>query len=90
MSARRCFKCQGLGQIVVDFPNQKVIISSEWEAVKEEEKEVKPDEELGDNKEENQEECLAEQDEGEMFVLRRVLSNQRSEKNQKKKEHFSI
>jgi len=45
---------------------------------------------LGDNKEENQEECLAEQDEGEMFVLRRVLSNQRSEKNQKKKEHFSI
>jgi len=29
------FKCQGLGHIVTDCPNRKVITLAEWEAVKE-------------------------------------------------------
>jgi len=46
MSAGRCFKCQGLGHVATNCPNRKVIILVEWEAVKEEEKEVEPEEEL--------------------------------------------
>jgi len=80
MSARRYFKCQGLGHIAADCPNRKVITIVKWEAVKEGEKEVEPEEELEEEKVESQEECLAEPDEGEMLILRRVLNNQRSEK----------
>ena len=53
----------------MDYPNRKVITLAEWEAVKREEKEVKPKEALEDE-EESQEECLAKQDEGEMLTLR--------------------
>ena len=38
--------------------------------------------------EDNQEECLAEPNEGEMLVLRRVLSNQRSEKDDQRENIF--
>jgi len=35
MNPRRCFKCQGLGRIVADCPNRRVITLVEWDAVKE-------------------------------------------------------
>jgi len=53
MSDRRCFKCQGLAQIVVDYRNRKAVTLVEWEAVKEEETEVEPVEELEEDKEES-------------------------------------
>jgi len=64
MSARRCFKCQALGHIAADYPNQIVITLVEWEAMKEEEKVVKSKHELEENEEESQVECLAKTDEG--------------------------
>ena len=62
-------------------PKSKSNNLSRWEAVKDEEKEVDPEEELAEDKEESQEECLAEPDDAKMLILRRVLNNQRSEKN---------
>ena len=55
MSAKRCFKCQGLGHIAADCLKQKVITLAEWEVVKEEEKEVEPKEDLKEKEEESQE-----------------------------------
>ena len=87
MSARRCFKCQGLRHIAVNCPNRMVITLVEWKAMKEEEKDVEPEEELEGDKERSKEECLAEPDKGET-LLRRVLSNQRSEKNDQRENIF--
>ena len=53
MSDRRCVKCQGVEHIAVDYRNWKVITLVEWEAMKEEEKEVDPEEELAEDKEES-------------------------------------
>jgi len=53
MGARRCFKCQGLGHIAADCPNQKVITLAKWEVVKEGKKEVEPEEELEGNEDES-------------------------------------
>ena len=39
MSARWFFKCQGLGHIASDCPNQKAIMA-EWETIKEEKEDV--------------------------------------------------
>jgi len=55
VSAKRCFKCQGLGHIAADCLKQKVITLAEWEVVKEEEKEVEPKEDLKEKEEESQE-----------------------------------
>jgi len=46
MSARRCFKCQGLGHIALDFPNRKVITLVEWDSVSEDEEEEENEENL--------------------------------------------
>ena len=51
MNLRRCFKCQGLGNITLDCPNWKVITLAEWEAVN------------GDEVEEEKEEGLDEEEE---------------------------
>ena len=54
----------------------------------EEEKQAEPEKELEENEEESQEECLVEPDEGEMLVWRRVLNNQRSEKDEQRENIF--
>ena len=43
----------GLGHIATDCPNRKVITLAEWEAVKEEEKDVESQEELEGDEEES-------------------------------------
>ena len=77
MSNRTCFKCQGLGHIASDCPNQKVITLSEWSTVKEVFEEEEIEDESEHELEETQEEVVEETDEGELLVLRRVLSNKR-------------
>jgi len=69
MSARRCFKCQGLGHIATSCPNHKVITLVEWETVKEEEKEPELEAELEGDEEESQDEYLAVPGEGEMLIF---------------------
>ena len=56
MSARRCFKCQGLGHIASDCPNRKVITLAEWETMKEEEKEDVEEESVEEEEESPKEE----------------------------------
>ena len=65
MSATGFLKGQGLGLIAANCPNPKVINLAIWEAVKEEEKDIKPKE----DEEESRKECLDEPDEGEMLVF---------------------
>jgi len=71
---RRCFKCQGLGHIASECPNQRIISLAEWEVCKEEE-----DEWEVQALEEDQEEVVEEADEGELLVLRRALNSRRSD-----------
>ena len=80
MNPKRCFKCQELGHIAADCPNQKVITLAKWEAMKEDQLEDKQGEGVDVEGEKTQEEVIEEADEGEMLVLRRALSSQRSEK----------
>ena len=46
MGTRGCLKCQALRHIATDCPNRKVITLTELQAVKEEEKDTKPEVEL--------------------------------------------
>jgi len=75
MSNRRCFKCQGLGNIASVCPNHKAITLAEWTAVKEVFEEDKKEYDFKDELEETQEEVVEEDEEGEILVLRSVLSN---------------
>jgi len=70
LSARRCFKCQGLGHIVVNYPNREVITFAKWEVVKDKEKETEPEAKVEADDEESQDEYLAEPDDGEMLIFR--------------------
>jgi len=88
MSLIRCFKCQGLGHIATDWLNRKVITLAEWGAAHKEEKDTEPEAELEGDEGESQEGCLAEPDEGEMLVLRQVLSNQSGEKDEQRENIF--
>ena len=88
MSNRRCFKCQGLGHIASECPNRKVITLAEWTVVKEDfeegENDVKSEQEL----EETQEGVVEEANEGELLVLRRVLSNERGVRDETRENIF--
>jgi len=88
MSNRRCFKCQGLRHIASDYPNRKVITLAEWTAVKEnfEEEEKACESEL--ELKETQDKVVEEANEGELLVLRRVLSNQRGVKDEQRENTF--
>ena len=72
MNPRRCFKCQELGHIASNCPNQKVITLTEWETLKEDDLEGKKEEgeENQEESEENQDEVIKEADDSEMLVLR--------------------
>ena len=72
---------QGLGHIVSNCPNRKVITLTKWETMKEHEKE-EVEEESVENEEENPEVEVIKADEGEMLILRRGLSTQKSEKDE--------
>jgi len=82
MSSRRCFKCQGLGNITADCPNRKAITLAEWKAIEEQEIKEENKEDIEFNLEETLEEVEEEVDKGEMLVLRRVLSGQKGAKDE--------
>ena len=88
MSNRRCFKCQGLGHIASDCPNRKPITLSEWSVVKKVFEEEEKEDDYEDELEETQEELVEEADEGELLVLRGVLSNQKGVKDEKRENIF--
>ena len=75
MSNRRCFKRQCLGHIASDHPNRKVITLAEWAVVKKEFEEEEKEDNFKDNLQEIQDKVVKDDDEGEMLVLRRILSN---------------
>ena len=72
MSARRCFKCQGLGHIASECPNRKVVTLMEWQTEQNEGKKEEEEEAVEEEEEEVAEEVTG-ADEGEMLVLRRAL-----------------
>jgi len=80
MSNRRCFKCQGLGHIGSECPNKIVVTLAEWIAVKEDFEEEENEVESELKAEETQDKVIEEADEGELLVLRRVVSNQKGAK----------
>jgi len=88
MSDRCSIKCQGLGHIAVDCPNTKVITLAEWDAVREEDIVEELKENIEDELEDEQEEVEEAAAEGEMLVLRRVLSNQRMVKYEQRENIF--
>ena len=88
MSNCRCFKCQGLGHIASECPNRKVITLAEWAAVKEDFEEEDKACESEPEFEETQNEVIEEADEGELLVLRRVLSTQRGVKDEQRENIF--
>jgi len=88
MSNRRCFKCQGLGHIASKFPNRKVITLAGWTAVKEDFEEEENEVESELETEETQDEVIEEADEGELLVIRRVLSNQKGAKDEQRENIF--
>jgi len=69
----------------VDCPNRKAITLVEWEVVKDDEVEEEKEENLEEGEEENQEEVMKE---GEMLLLRRALTSQRSEKEEQRENIF--
>jgi len=88
MSNVRCFKCQGLVYIGSNCPNRKVITLSEWSDVKKVFEEEEIEDESEQELEENQKEVVEEADEGELLVLRRVLSNQKGVKDKQRENIF--
>ena len=84
-ASKRCFKCQGLGHIASECPNRRIISLAEWEANKEEEE--KEDHVLC-LREEDQEEVVKVADEGELLVLRRVMSGHKEEKEEQSENIF--
>jgi len=81
------FKCHELGRIAANYPNPKVITLAEWDVVKDDIMEEEKEEDIESNNEEEQE-VIKEADEGEMLVLRRALSSQRSEKEEHRENIF--
>jgi len=75
MNNRRCFKCQGLGHIVLEFPNRRTISLAKWESCREEEEEEEKEVYFV----EEQEEVVEKADEGELLVLRRPFSSQKGD-----------
>ena len=88
MSNRRCFKWQGLGHIASDCSNHKVITLAEWAAMKKVFEEEEKEDDFEDDLKETQEEVLEEADEGEMLLLRRVLSGQKGAKDEQRENIF--
>ena len=88
MANRRWFKCQGLGHIASECPNRKVITLAEWTTVKEDFEEEEHENESEPESEEAHEGVIEEADEGELLVLRRVLSNQREVRDEQRENIF--
>jgi len=88
MSNRGCFKCQGLGHIASDCPNCKVITLADWSTVKEQFEEEQKEHEYENEVKETQEEVMEEANEGELLVLRRILSNQEGVRGERRENIF--
>jgi len=56
MSGKRCFKCQGLGNIASDCPNRKVISLAKWETIKEDDEDEGKEESVEKEEESPEEE----------------------------------
>jgi len=72
---RRCYKCQGLGHIASECPNQRVVTLREIQELEEAALEEKEESEKEVHLMECEEECVEEADEGKLLVLRRTLSD---------------
>ena len=70
-----------MGHITFDCPNRKVITLTERESIKEDEEEEGREESVVDEEDSPKEEVTGAND-GEMLVLRRALSAQKSEKDE--------
>jgi len=90
LAIRRCFKCQGFGHRALDCPNHRIIISAEWEAVKEEENEKEKKVYLAEGQEENLEEVEERTNKGEILILRKALSGSREIKISIERTFFTI
>jgi len=75
-----------LGRIDSDWQNRKVITLAEWEYIKEDDEKEGREESMED--EESPKEEVTRADEGEMLVLRRALSTQKSEKDEQRENIF--
>jgi len=82
------FQVSGLGHIASDCPNRRIITLAEWDAIREEDKEDEQKEDEEEQQEDKQEEVIEAVDEGEMLVLRRVLSNQCGVKDEQRENIF--
>jgi len=82
---RRCFKCQGLGHIASECPNPRIISLAEWEMSKEEEER---EDNLACLKEEEPEEVIEVADEGEMLMIKRVMSGHKEEAEEQRENIF--
>ena len=85
LNPRRCFKCQGLGHIASECPNRRIISLVEWEVNKEEEER---EDRMVCLKEEEPEEVVEVADEGEMLMMRRVMSGLKEEKEEQRENIF--
>ena len=92
ISQKRCYKCQGFGHIASDCPSRKIISLAEWESKKdeyvEEKREEKEEGEDVQDLESETEEFVEQADEGEMLVIRRVMSAQKSAKDEQRENIF--
>ena len=67
-----------------------MITLTDWDAVKDEIVEEEKEEDVKHGSEGDEEEVIEEADEGEMLVLRRVLSSQKSEKGGRERTFFTL
>jgi len=74
--------------ITSDYPNHNVIIVAEWATVKEVFEEEEKEENSGCGLEKTQEEIVKQADEGEMLLLRRILSCQKGAKDDPRENIF--
>ena len=77
LQLRRCLKCQGLGHLATDFPNNKVITLEERKAVREEENQEEKKMQLVEEPKEELEEIEEKANEGEILALKRNLSSEK-------------
>ena len=88
MGHKRCFKYQGLGHIVSNCPDHKVIALAKWKAIREDEKGEEKKEEEEVLPVDSKQEVRDEPNMGQMLLLRRNLSNLKKDEDEQRKNIF--